>query len=753
LVQATEQSKPRGEITKMAQRVNVVSRHVLAPSLCAASEVASYPPGTYWGSLPDYEHKCPMAEGGILSAAAAPPQLFPTFLAKAADFFPKDIALAAEKPVPAPVAPGEAPALPWEKWAKWTWKQYYDDARAAAKAFAKLGVEQFGSVSIFGFNAPEWMISAFGAMFCGGKYVGIYSTDTPDQVQYKVAHSGTAVMVVDGQLEFDSIASKIEEVPGLKAIIVWGFSPPGDLTRKDGSTCRVMTWKDMLHFGNTEGSDKVLEERLQGMKPGHALGIIYTSGTTGNPKAVMIHHDAVIAQGVMASQKNIGMLAGFGADGGRILSYLPLSHIAGGLMDILNPVYFAGKNKLKSTCYFARPYDLKEMTLASRIQFVRPTIFLAVPRVYEKMQARMMAVASTITGIKKSLATWAKGKGLEYCRNLQVGGSKAKPFLHGLADKLILSKARDALGLDQCKCFLTGAAPISNETLEYFGQLGMMIQNVYGMSESVGLTTLCTPDRNLFGTVGHATDGIEVKCFKTGPNGENVEVPRCKPGVKTVPEDQQGEICYRGRHLMMGYMANPDFGEAHVKEMDDKNAGTIDKEGWLHSGDKGCMDTNGMVRITGRYKELIIGAGGENIAPVPVEENVKLLAPALSNVMMVGDNRKYNVALVTLQAEGSTGEFPGGDDLSGVALQVNPKVKKISEAIKDPTWLKYIQNAIDTTNNTASVCQNNAWKIQKFAICPRDFSIQTGEFTATLKLKRSVAEEMWAELIDTMYVE
>merc|ERR1719191_2207912 len=267
------------------------------------------------------------------------------------------------------------------------------------------------------------------------------------------------------------------------------------------------------------------------------------------------------------------------------------------------------------------------------------------------------------------------------------------------------------------------------------------------MSESAGLTTLCTPGKNVFGTVGHALPGIEVKCFKE-VNGENVEVPMCKPGLKVVPEDQQGEICYRGRHIMCGYMANQDFGLEHVKEITDKTASAIDKYGWLHSGDKGCIDTNGMVRITGRYKELIIGAGGENIAPVPVEENIKKLCPALSNVMMVGDNRKYNVALITLQAEGSTGEFPGGDNLTGVALDVNPKVKTISGAMKDPVWLKYIQDAIETTNNTQTVCQNNAWKIQRFAIVPHDFSIQGGEFTATLKLKRSVAEEQWKHLID-----
>merc|ERR1719245_448379 len=334
------------------------------------------------------------------------------------------------------------------------------------------------------------------------------------------------------------------------------------------------------------------------------------------------------------------------------------------------------------------------MTLAARIGFVEPTFFLAVPRVYEKIQERMMGVAATITGVKKKVSVWAKGKGLEYCRNLQVSGSRAKPLLHGLADKLVLSKAREALGLHKCKVFLTGAAPISIDTLEYFGALGMTILNVYGMSECGAITTFNTPVQNCFGTVGYRVPGFEVKCFKTGPNGENIKVPRCQPG-KNATEEEQGEICFRGRHIMMGYMANPKFGEKHVAEILQKNKEAVDEDGWLHSGDKGCMDTNGMFRITGRYKELIIGAGGENIAPVPVEESMKQNCPALSNVMMVGDNRKYNVALVTLRAEGATGEFPGTDNLLGAALQVNPKVTKISEAINDPVWRQYIQSGLD----------------------------------------------------------
>lgn len=741
----------------MAHRVQIVTGHLLAANPTAGSlhegtpgEFGTYEPGTHFGVLPNYEHPIHCSTEGLLSEKQTPPRTFPTLLAEAAKAMPDHVALAVERNPPPPEAPGVAPSLPWEAWTKWTWSDYHRDARRAAKAFMALGVEQFGSVSVFGFNAPEWNIAAFGAMLSGGKYVGIYLTDTPDQVQYKVSHSGSSVIVVDGMTEFENVSSKINEMPNLKAIALWGAANPGNLTRGDGSVCRVLTFDELLGLGDANGSDEALDQRIAAQRPGHCMGIIYTSGTTGNPKAVMINHDGVYVQGAIGSLPSMPIMAGFPEEGARIISYLPLSHVAGGLMDVLLPCFFAGALKKKGTVYFARAYDLKEMTLAGRLAFVRPTAFLAVPRVFEKMQARMMAVASTITGVKKSIATWAKGKGLQYARNQQLGGDHSKPFMHGLADKLVLSKARDALGLDQCRVFLTGAAPIASETLEYFGQLGMIIHNCYGMSESTGITTMTSPLRNTFGTVGHRLAGLEVKCFKLGPNGENVDVPNCKPG-SVATEAEQGELCYRGRHIMMGYMANPEFGDKHVAEIEEKTRSAVDKDGWLHSGDKGCIDTNGMVRITGRYKELIIGAGGENIAPVPVEEHIKLQCPALSNVMMVGDNRKYNVALVTLQAEGSTGEFPGTDNLMPVACAVDAGVTKISQAMNSAKWKEYIQAGITSANNNPSVCQNNAWKIQRFAIVPRDFSIQTGEFTATLKLRRSVAEDTWKALIDSLY--
>merc|ERR1712139_115116 len=188
----------------------------------------------------------------------------------------------------------------------------------------------------------------------------------------------------------------------------------------------------------------------------------------------------------------------------------------------------------------------------------------------------------------------------------------------------------------------------------------------------------------------------------------------------------------------MGYLANPKLGQAHMEEMKKKNEECIDSEGWLHTGDKATMNKEGMIRITGRYKELIIGAGGENIAPVPMEDSIKKLCPAISNVMMVGDKKKFNTCVVTLKAKGASGEKPGTDELDGDALEVNPAIKTISEAMKDETWQKYIQNAIDETNKSPA-CPSNASRIGKFVILPRDFSVETEELTPTLKLKRSTA--------------
>lgn len=202
---------------------------------------------------------------------------------------------------------------------------------------------------------------------------------------------------------------------------------------------------------------------------------------------------------------------------------------------------------------------------------------------------------------------------------------------------------------------------------------------------------------------------------------------------------------------MLGYMANPDLGDEHVQEITKKNEESIDNRGWLHSGDKGSMDAHGMVRITGRYKELIIPAGGENVAPVPVEDGVKARCEAISNVMMVGDQQKFCCALVTLKAEGATGDAPGGDDLQAVACQLDPEVTKISQAVDSELVIGAIQKAIVETNKDSKCCPIAPSTIKKFTILPTDFSVETEELTPTFKLKRGFVSKKYDGVIQMLY--
>merc|ERR1719487_851533 len=201
----------------------------------------------------------------------------------------------------------------------------------------------------------------------------------------------------------------------------------------------------------------------------------------------------------------------------------------------------------------------------------------------------------------------------------------------------------------------------------------------------------------------------------------------------------------------MGYMAQADLGEKHVAEIERMTAEAIDKDGWLHSGDKGMITERGMVKITGRYKELIIGDGGENIAPVPIEDSVKKLCDGVCEVMLIGDKRKYNVALVTLKAVGANGEVPGTDELDAGATRVNPEVKTISEAMKNKQFIDTVATAIQSANANGKVCFNNAAKIQKFTILPTNFSEQANELTPTKKLKRAAVQKAYADIIEKMY--
>ena len=657
-------------------------------------------------------------------------------------------------------------------WKYWTWKQYYDDCDKFAKTLIHLNVESFGIVNIIGFNSPEWLIANNGAMMAGCIAAGVYSTNTPDACHYITDHSKAGVVVVEDNKQLKKYEQILNDpkknLPYLKAIVVWGEKVDPKITVKG---CKVYSWDEFLALGkNVENS--LIETRQSLILPGNCSTLIYTSGTTGPPKAVMISHDNVTwTSMVMATQ-----YAHFD-EKERSVSYLPLSHIAAQILDIHVPMHIG------STLYFCQPDALKG-SLTDTLKDVKPTFFFGVPRVWEKVMEAMVQKGRTVKPPLKQIAAWAKKTAFEKNRLRQIGESGgflklgitlgfivafaffatfittlqrvasinaikdldnvtvialcvilalyvnfSNDLSYIVAKKLILSKIHEAIGLDKCKAAFTAAAPISVETLNYFSSIDVPVYEVFGQSECTGPHTVSAPGQWRVGYCG-----------------------RPMPGTESIIAESNKELCYRGRHIMMGYM--------YMQKQTDE---TIDPDGFLHSGDVAEFDDNiqsgftgpsGFMKITGRIKELIITAGGENVPPVLIENQMKEAMNAISNCMVIGDKRKFLTILISLKTEvdkdtGIPNDKLGPDSLN-VCNQIGSTAKTVPDAAKDPKWKKYIEDGIKVANSKTT---SNAQIVQKYELLPTDFSEKGGELTPTLKLKRNVAADKYKELIESMYKE
>lgn len=586
------------------------------------------------------------------------------------------------------------------KWQSWTYEQYFNDVKSAAKSFIRLGLQPHHAVSILGFNSPEWLIADLAAIFAGGFAAGIYTTNGPDACRYVADHSRSNIIVVENNKQLVKILEVKSQLPHLKAIVQ--YTGTVDAREREQG---VLSWDEFMRVG-ADMPDYELGWRITPQKANHCCTLIYTSGTTGDPKAVMISHDNItwtattLIHSVKLTEEHI-------------VSYLPLSHIAAQMVDIHAPLMVG------ATVWFAQPDALKG-SLVDTLREVRPTLFLGVPRVWEKIMEKMQSVGAKTTGLKKSIAEWAKEKGFEGGMNIQKG--EDTPFGFWLAEKLVFNKVREALGLDRCHFQATAAAPIGRETLDYFLKLNIPVYEVFGMSECTGPMTVSRPGRHRTGSCGPALDGMEIRIMNPDPEGN-------------------GEICFRGRHIFMGYL----FNEAKTRE-------SIDDDGWLHSGDIGKIDRDGFLYITGRLKEILITAGGENVAPVPIEDNIKSVLPFVANCMTIGDRMKFLSVLlclkVELDAEGNPTDRLAPETLRAFAARNISGVHTVAEAAAH-AGVKALINELMIKVNERAV--SNAQKVQKFTIVPRDFSIQGGELGPTLKLKRSVVAKMYEHEIAAMY--
>ena len=587
-------------------------------------------------------------------------------------------------------------------WEKMTYKDYYSQSRVVAKAFIALGLERFHAVSILGFNSPEWFMAQMGAIMAGGLSVGIYTTNTPEACRY-VAHNCRAnIIVVEDEKQLDKIVQVKDQLPHLKAIVQYNGTP---------KVPDVLSWNQLLEKGNQE-SDAELEDRLKRIAVNQCCALIYTSGTTGQPKGTMMSHDNFTWTARM-SNKYLNV-----TDKDVLLSYLPLSHSAAQMMDVWMmmaagaSVYFANKDALKGS-------------LGPTLKEVRPTFFFGVPRVFEKIAEKMQEMGKSAPALRRSLASWAKKTGLEHNTKV-LEGQESGGISYPIAKRIVFSKVKAALGLDKARLIGVGAAPMSRETFDYFLSLDVFLLECYGMSETSGPQTGNKPGSHFIGTVGQTMTGCVTKINDPDPDGK-------------------GEVCMNSRNVMMGYLFNPE-----------KTAEAVDADGWMHSGDIGLIDDNGCLRITGRIKELIITAGGENVPPLIIEDAIKAELPCISNVMVVGDRKKFLSCLLTFKVKVDPDTMEPTDELMSSAVdffaEKGIKVKTVDDIMRpgadNDRAMRAIQEGIDRANAQAT---SNAQKIQKYLVLLKDFSVPGGELGPTLKLKRHYVLSKYETQIQNLY--
>ena len=559
-----------------------------------------------------------------------------------------------------------------------SWKTYAAQVKGAGKSLIALGLSPGGTVSILGFNRPEWTIMNLAAMAVGGAAAGVYATCSATEIQYIVDHAESPVLLLETADHWEKVKSQWGNMPKLRHVVVMRGGPsPSDE--------RVLSWEAFLAKGD-DVPDATFDERLHALKPDGLALLIYTSGTTGPPKGVMLSHDNLAWTASQAMQVVPC------EPGDCTLSYLPLPHIAEQMFSLHLPIT-AG-----FSVYFAESID----KVPDNLKEVQPTVFLGVPRIWEKMHAGIAAKMADAKGAKKKILAFARSTATEHSAYV-CKGQKAPPLLRlrrAVATRLVFSKLKPAIGLGRARIFVVGAAPIGKDVLEFFASLDIVIQEVYGQSEDTGPTTFNRPGGVRFGSVGSAFPGVE---------------------SKIAPD---GEILVRGRNVFMGYYKD----EEATREC------LID--GWLHSGDLGVFDSEGFLNITGRKKEILITAGGKNITPKNIEESIKT-HPLVSEAIVIGDRRKYLTALITLDPDAASlfakerGIAPNG------GLHENAQIRAA------------IQKTIDDTNAHLAKVET----VKKFIILPRALSMEDGELTPTLKVKRRIVNQNWAAQIESMYQE
>ncbi len=561
-----------------------------------------------------------------------------------------------------------------------TYDEFYEKVELFAHGLHSLGVKRGEKIAILSENRPEWPMADIASLALGAIDVPIFPTLTAKQIEYILLNGDVTIVVVSNSFQLNKVQRIRENVKNLRYIIT--MNPKED--SKDKS---LLDYSEVFDLGRRQ-RDKhrdQFEKWLHEPKPSDIATIIYTSGTTGEPKGVMLTHGNFVAN-IKGALDQIPI-----TQDDSLLSFLPISHsferMAG---------YYTALSAGASVSY-AESIE----TVAQNMMEVKPTIVTTVPRLFERIYALLMKNVESGSATKQRIFHWAVGVGKEYVAAKKKG--VAGPIIrtkYSLADKLVLSKIKARTG-GRIRFFVSGGAALSRELGEFFESVGIMIVEGYGMTESSPVITANRADDYKFGSVGKPLKNVQVK----------------------IADD--GEILTRGPHVMVGYYKNQEATNE-----------SIDKDGWLHTGDIGHFDTDGFVVITDRKKHLFVNSGGKNIAPQPIESLLQQ-SKFVDQILLIGDKRRFNTALIV----------PDFDYLKDFAEQHHVKYQNEEELINDEKVNEAVRKDINELQKDLAKYE----QVRRFKLLAAPFTIENGDLTPTMKVKRKVVEQKYADLINSMY--
>ena len=577
-------------------------------------------------------------------------------------------------------------------WREYSWAEYWELIQDAAHGLLALGVQPTDRVSIHSENRPEWLILDLAAVAVRATTVGLYPTNPAAEVEYLVGHSGSVVHLVEDQEQLDKVLKV--SVPEVRTIL---FVEPRGIKGHYGDE-RLLSWEEFMARGaeHRAANPGAVAALMDQAKPDDVITLVYTSGTTGPPKGAMLTvENARFAMSTVFESNSFVDPAPGPKD--LTLSYLPLCHVA----ERFFTTWFNSGAGVQTN--FAESID----TVPQNLREVQPTLFFAVPRIWEKLLATARIKLDSATFAKRVYAKfWLKqaeaiGEQLVAHGGAHTFGTRLRYAIGWL---LFFRALKTRLGLRRVRYASSGAAPIAPEVLKFFMGIGVPVHEVYGMTENSAIATANRPGRVRLGTVGEALDGAEVRI-----------------------DDETGEILTRHPAVFAGYWRNPEA-----------TAETVDADGWLHTGDVGEWVDGTHIAITDRMKDIIITAGGKNVSPSEIENALKA-SPFIKEAVVIGDGRKYLTALIGIELD-TVGEWAQRRELAFTTYR---------DLTEKPEVVDLVKGVVKAVNDKfASVEQ-----IKDFRLLPKELDHEDGELTATQKVKRSAIDAAFGDLIGSMYGE